>query len=94
MTSLCVFIHSIKDMKSFQAYGLCRAGYDFALLDNAFLVHKHGIKSKEENAAKIVKNKSKINQQTDFILNTVLKTMNSLYGSESRHCHIKLKKYA
>ena len=43
-----------------QAYILCLLGYDFHVLNNAFLVHKPGIKTEEEGEIKQYAQKSSL----------------------------------
>ncbi|KAF2893222.1 hypothetical protein ILUMI_12941, partial [Ignelater luminosus] len=59
--------------KMAQAYALCLLNYDYVILDNAFLVHKPGIKKKMVNA-KIIPKTGK------FIREVLGKQLEAIYG--------------
>ena len=64
-----------------QAYAMCLLDYDFAVLDNAFLVHRPGIKKAEigeESWRQVVDEKQKILIQTD-----IRQQLQFLYGHNS-----------
>ena len=54
----------------FQGYQLCVLDYDFMILDNAFLMHRPGIKSKADNLSQTQKNK--VSAQNTLIAKTIM----------------------
>ena len=54
----------------FQAFQLCLMDYDFLVLDNAFLVHKPGIKTKKNNPTK--PDQRLVSIQNKLIKNTIM----------------------
>ena len=65
-----------KTFEFFQGYALCVLDYDFMILDNAFLVHRPGIKIyKKDN------NRDKIVAKTNMLLkNKIHPELKVLYG--------------
>ncbi|ETN58801.1 N-acetyl lactosaminide beta-1,3-N-acetyl glucosaminyl transferase [Anopheles darlingi] len=61
--------------KMTQAYIMCILGYDYHVLDNAFLVHRPGIKTLAEAT-----NPAQQTIQRSFIRSTILNEITSLYG--------------
>jgi hypothetical protein len=53
-----------------QGYQLCVLNYDFMILDNAFLLHRPGIKTKSDNLSKM--QKSKVIAQNTLISKTIM----------------------
>ncbi|XP_066251108.1 beta-1,4-glucuronyltransferase 1-like isoform X2 [Euwallacea similis] len=76
--------------KMVQAYTLCVMNYDFYVLDNAFLIHKPGVKKKKVQMEKfndIVKNSTQL-------MKTIAIELQEIYGYNS-NCsttHLKKKK--
>ena len=62
-----------------QGFKLCLLNYEFHILDNAFLIHKPGIKTKQiaENSLK----KNLVSDQKDFLTKTVMPEIKKLYGA-------------
>lgn len=61
--------------KMTQAYTLCLLGYEFHILDNAFLIHRPGIKKINKN------NNIKAVYETDQLIRTKIKyELQSLFG--------------
>jgi hypothetical protein len=54
----------------FQGYQLCVLDYDFMILDNAFLTHRPGIKTKADNLNQTQKNK--VAAQNALIAKTIM----------------------
>jgi len=65
--------------KMAQGFKLCLLNYEFHILDNAFLIHKPGIKTKQtvQNSLK----KKKISAQNDFLKKTIMPEIKKLYGA-------------
>ena len=77
--------------KMTQAYIMCVLDYHFAILDNAFLIHKPGIKTRHANL-KSTKSK-KVSAQTKMIQTSIQSELNILYDevhskSDHGHCHL------
>lgn len=59
---------------------MCVLNYEFHILDNAFLVHKPGIKTVQESARR------ELEDQTNLFIKTVIAPeLNTLYGKR-REC--------
>merc|ERR1712018_557844 len=66
--------------KMTQAYLFCLLDYNFAILDNAFLIHKPGIKTKKEKLKNI--KPGKLANQNKFIKKIVLPELKLMYGKK------------
>jgi hypothetical protein len=53
-----------------QGYQLCVLDYDFMILDNAFLLHRPGIKTKADNFS--ITQKNKVAAQNALISKTIM----------------------
>ena len=62
----------------FQAYQLCIMDYDFMILNNAFLIHRPGIKTKEYRT-----NKKIVNAQSKVIKKHITPELKSMYGTRN-----------
>lgn len=63
-------------MSLLQGYALCVLDYEFQILDNAFLVHKPGIKTyKKDTARAVVESKT-----NSLIKKVILPELRILYG--------------
>ena len=71
--------------KMTQAYLFCLLDYNFAILDNAFLIHKPGIKTKKEKLKNI--KPGKLANQNKFIKKIVLPELKLMYGKK-KGCYI------
>ncbi|XP_023017546.2 beta-1,4-glucuronyltransferase 1 [Leptinotarsa decemlineata] len=69
--------------KMCQAYYLCMLDYDFLVLDNAFLIHKPGVKKKKVQNIKHKDQKYK----NDLILKSIQDEITKIYG-ENDKCRI------
>merc|ERR1712179_131646 len=65
--------------KMTQGYQLCVLDYEFHILDNAFLIHRPGIKT--INKYKDKSQNKKVVKQNHFIAQTVMKELRQIYGS-------------
>ena len=65
---------------------MCVLDYDFAILDNAFLVHRPGIKTKGDNF--VSTNAWKVSAQKDLMKNTISAELKLLYGQPRPECHL------
>lgn len=65
--------------KMTQGYQLCVMDYDFLILDNAFLIHRPGIKTQKVNLSNT--DKAKVSAQNDFIRRVIMPELKQLYGS-------------
>ncbi len=66
-------------INSFQGYQLCVLDYEFMILDNAFLIHRPGIKTKTDNLSQTQKNK--VAAQNTLISKTIIPELKKLYGN-------------
>ena len=64
--------------KMAQGFKLCLLNYEFHILDNAFLIHKPGIKTKQSLQSM---NKEKISEQKDYLKKTIMPEIERIYGS-------------
>jgi len=64
--------------KMAQGFKLCLLNYQFHILDNAFLIHKPGIKTKKTLHSAL--NKKKIDAQNDLLKKTIFPEIKKLYG--------------
>lgn len=64
--------------KMTQGYKLCVLNYDFQILDNAFLIHRPGIKTKKTLHSAI--NKKKIATQDKLLRKTIFPQIKKFYG--------------
>ena len=64
-----------------QAYAMCLLDYDFAVLDNAFLVHRPGIK--ESRIDDPIRD-SLISKQLKLIVSTIRGEVEDRYGRDSK----------
>ena len=62
----------------FQAYQLCIMDYDFMILNNAFLIHQPGIKTKEYRT-----NKKIVSAQSKVIKKHITPELTSMYGTRN-----------
>ena len=62
-----------------QGFKLCLLNYEFHILDNAFLIHKPGIKTKKSLLSSL--KKKKISDQNTFLKKTVHPEIKKLYGA-------------
>jgi len=65
--------------KMAQGFKLCLLNYEFHILDNAFLIHKPGIKTKNE--VKTSLKKKKITAQNTYLKKTILPEIKRIYGA-------------
>lgn len=63
-----------------QGYQLCVMDYDFMILNNAFLIHRPGIKTFKKNDKHV--DKAKVAAQNDFIRKIIMPELKQLYGSK------------
>ena len=63
----------------FQGYQLCVLDYDFMILNNAFLIHRPGIKTAKSSSSHI--DKGKVAAQNDFIKKIIMPELKQLYGT-------------
>ncbi len=61
-----------------QGFILCVLDYDFALLDNAFLIHRPGFKTKTANRK--TRKLNKISAQTSMITKKIMPELKLMYG--------------
>lgn len=61
---------------------MCLLNYDYVILNNAFLVHKPGIKKKK---TQLVKYGALVRQTNNLIKTVIKKEINSIYG-ENQNC--------
>lgn len=73
----CVFLKN----GSFQGYQLCVLDYDFMILDNSFLVHRPGIKTKVDNLNQT--QRDKVAAQNTLISKTIMPELQKLYGTRT-----------
>lgn len=71
--------------KMLQGYKLCVMDYEFHILDNAFLIHRPGIKTKVKLNSTI--DKEKVSIQTKLIRKSLLPQAKKLYG-ERKGCEM------
>jgi len=71
--------------KMSQGYKMCVLGYEFHILDNAFLIHRPGIKTKKD--LKDTFQNKKIAAQNSLIKKTLFPEIKKLYGFR-RGCEI------
>lgn len=64
--------------KMAQGFKLCLLNYQFHILDNAFLIHRPGIKTKKTLHSAI--NKKKIDAQNELLKKTIYPEIKKLYG--------------
>ena len=64
----------------FQGYKLCILDYDFMILNNAFLIHRSGIKTAKSSSSHI--DKGKVAAQNDFIKKIIMPELKQLYGTK------------
>ncbi|KAJ8965472.1 hypothetical protein NQ314_004117 [Rhamnusium bicolor] len=69
--------------KMCQAYTMCILGYDFMVLDNAFLIHKPGIKKKK---VQVLKHKDQLKMNGKILLD-IQKELQNVYG---KNCKCKI----
>lgn len=65
--------------KMAQGFKLCLLNYEFQILDNAFLIHRPGIKTKKSLQSSL--KKKKISAQNDYLKKTILPEIKKLYGA-------------
>merc|ERR1719330_2086970 len=65
--------------KMTQGYQLCVLDYDFMILNNAFLIHRPGIKTAKSSSPHI--DKAKVAAQNDFIKKIIMPELKQLYGT-------------
>ncbi len=63
-----------------QGFLFCALDYDFHVLNNAFLIHKPGIKSQKEAAGS--KDMAKVTKQTNLILKEILPNLRRIVGEK------------
>ncbi|KAJ0181064.1 hypothetical protein K1T71_003149 [Dendrolimus kikuchii] len=68
-----------KKDKMTQGYVLCVKDYDFMILNNAFLIHKPGIKHYKKDP----KRESIAGKQSSFVKNVIMPELKKLYGNRS-----------
>ena len=71
--------------KMVQGFILCLLDYDFAILDNAFLIHRPGIKTRTENVKATPS--GKVIKQKHLIKTKIVPELNLVYGNRDG-CHI------
>ena len=72
-------IYSPPPILIFQGYQLCVLDYDFMILNNAFLIHRPGIKTAKSSSSHI--DKAKVAAQNDFIKKIIMPELKQLYGT-------------
>ena len=60
---------------------MCLLDYDFAILSNAFLIHRPGIKSSKDTNNIARKDKNRQSAQTALINNIIMSELRHLYGT-------------
>jgi len=65
----------------FQGYQLCVLDYDFMILDNSFLIHRPGIKTKIDNLNQT--QRDKVAAQNTLITKTIMPELQKLYGTRT-----------
>ena len=73
------FCNSPPPILIFQGYQLCVLDYDFMILNNAFLIHRPGIKTAKSSSSHI--DKAKVAAQNDFIKKIIMPELKQLYGT-------------
>lgn len=68
---------------AFQGYQLCVLDYDFMILNNAFLIHRPGIKSKADSLNQT--QKKKVAGQNTLISKTIMPELKKIFG-ERKGC--------
>lgn len=66
--------------KMTQGYELCALDYDFHVLNGAFLIHKPGMKSKEDNTSQNRKNRKLISAQKKLINSKIIPELKKTVG--------------
>ena len=74
-----IFVSLIQNLLSLQGYQLCVMDYDFLILNNAFLIHRPGIKTAKSSSSHI--DKAKVGAQNDFIKKIIMPELKQLYGT-------------
>lgn len=62
-----------------QGYKLCLLNYEFHILDNAFLIHRPGIKTKKSLVSSL--KQKKISAQNDYLKKTITAEIKKIYGA-------------
>ena len=70
-----------KGDKMTQAFLFCLLNYNFAILDNAYIIHKPGIKSKKAFLKHL--NVNKVGNQTKLLKKIILPELKLLYGNKN-----------
>lgn len=65
----------------FQGFVLCLQDYEFHVLNNAFLVHKPGVKTMSMSYAQ--QNGTAIEEQNALILNKIVPELELIYGKRA-----------
>lgn len=65
--------------KMAQGYKLCLLNYEFHILDNAFLIHRPGIKTKKSLVSSL--KQKKISAQNDYLKKTITAEIKKIYGA-------------
>lgn len=68
--------------KMAQGYKMCLLNYEFHILDNAFLIHRPGIKSKKELKETLNTRKKQISSQNTLLKKKILAEITKLYGTK------------
>lgn len=63
-----------------KGYALCVLDYDFMILDNAFLVHRPGVKLPKPDPQR----DGMAKKQSDFIRSVISKELNIFFGQNSK----------
>lgn len=61
---------------------MCVQDYEFHVLNNAFLIHKPGVKTKEMSFSQ--RNETSIEIQKDLVFNTIARELKLIYGTKGR----------
>ena len=67
----------------FQAYQLCIMDYDFMILNNAFLIHRPGIKTRKHRIEHDKANKKIVSAQSKVIKKHITPELTSIYGTRN-----------
>ena len=59
---------------------MCVLDYNFAILNEAFLIHKPGIKTSKHHSSET--DQKKVSQQKQLITNTIIPQLQTLYGKK------------
>ena len=84
--SMRLYMITISFSLSLQGFQMCLMDYEFHVLDNAFLIHRPGIKTKEQNPTK--PNQKLVNEQNKFIKNVIQPELTQKVGN-NKDCYLR-----